>query len=449
LRARRPEGSVNPEHLAAILCDLRPPAGDLADLAAASAEMPTRCIRLNILALQTLNEVLPFPTRPVPWYPLAGRFLTTPDRPAGYTLFGTGVYYIQDGGSLLAVAAMDLQPGQLVCDLCASPGGKTTAVLDRLGASGAILANEAVHSRLPPLVLNLARHGGIRFAVSRMDPTALAARFAGQFDAVLVDAPCSGQSLMARGKQTAKAYTPGAVEHCAARQQRILDAAATLVRPGGYLVYSTCTFSWLENEQQVIDMTRRLEDWAIEPVECLAPWQSSQPAPQGCYRVWPHLDGAGGAFACRLRREGSSEGMPGRASTRLCRDAIPLDVGRWQVPALVRNSNDRSDAWPPDIPGMLLCEGMLGPQAAYRKGKTWFPAYALAMRRDGGFMPDRTVDVSERQAAAYLRGETIPSETTGWVVVTWESWPLGWARGSGRQLANHLPLSARITLPTR
>jgi len=427
---------------------LRPPEGTVKDLALASRRPSVRCVRLNLFGQKAFDAEPPFPTRPVPWLPVVGRFLVDPVRPSGHLLYAAGAYYIQDAGSLLAIAAMDIRPGQLICDVCASPGGKATAILDRLGRTGGLLANEAIRSRLAPLLLNLGRHGSGRFSVTGWDPETLSERLAGRFDAVLVDAPCSGQSLVGKGKQTSRAYAPRTMAHCAARQKRILRAAASLVRPGGYLVYSTCTFAWTENEQQVIDLTQYQEGWRIEPVEVLRPWQSPAPSPEGCYRLWPHLDDSAGAFACRLRRDTSAELDVASIRVRDRSSCIPVDVGRWRSPVVVRSTPTRTDAWSESTPPLLSSLDAHGPEVAYRKGKTWFPAYALATRREGDFSAYQTLDLSDRESAAYLRGEAIANATTGWVVVTWRSWPLGWAYGSGRQLANHLPISARIRVDT-
>jgi len=449
LSASRHESADLVPAIAAVLGPLRPPVGDLTGMAEACSVPSPKCIRLNLQRGSQHPVDLPFRTRPVPWFPHAGRWVTDSDRPGGHLLYGTGAYYVQDAGSLLAVAAMNPLPGDLICDLCASPGGKTVALLDQLGPTGGVLANETVRSRLPPLLLNLARHGGTRFGVANLDPEHLAERAAGRFDGVLVDAPCSGQSLVARGRQGARAYHQRTIRHCAARQRRILTAAARLVRPSGYMVYSTCTFSWAENEQQVMDFLDRNRDWSIEPLEALSRWQSPPPAPQGSYRLWPHLDGSAGAFACRLRHSGPGFGndSPNPVRGHFYENFLPLSVGRWESPVIVRCTSTRCEAWPEDIPALLPWIGASGPAVAFRRGKTWFPAYDLAMRRDGSFTPDRSVELNEEQAVAYLQGQPIEHCAIGWTVVRYKGWALGWGHGSGRRLANHLPVSARITRP--
>ena len=286
---------------------------------------------------------------PVDWYGLA--FLPTDDdaRPSRMLAYATGEFFLQDAGSLLALAAGDADRDDawwrpagrppLVCDLCAAPGGKATALVESLGDQGFLIANEPIRSRLPALRHNLARTGSDRYAVTCEDPEALAAKLPGQFDLVLVDAPCSGQALLVRGRQTEAAYSPSHVAHAAGRQRRILDAAVRLLRPGGGLVYSTCTFAPEENEDQVRRLIAtagllphpvdRLADYRSPPAVSvpLAPTSAKQspatepgpltaadglppvptasagdPPPEGCYRLWPQHHPTAGSFAAALRK---------------------------------------------------------------------------------------------------------------------------------------------------
>ncbi|MCA9206588.1 MAG: RsmB/NOP family class I SAM-dependent RNA methyltransferase, partial [Planctomycetales bacterium] len=230
---------------------------------------------------------------PIAWHP-RGRLVAKEARPPQTIAFAAGDYYIQDAGSLLASQLLKAAEGEVICDLCASPGGKSTAILEDIGDSGWLLANEAIRTRLPALEFNLARHGSPRFAVSQLDPDSLADRVGPIFDAVLVDAPCSGQTLVSRGKQSDASWSMRQVEHSAARQQRILTAAARLVRPGGRLVYSTCTFAVEENEARVEQFLAEHRGWSPFPCDELRRWQS--PLLESAYRLWPHRDGCAGAF---------------------------------------------------------------------------------------------------------------------------------------------------------
>jgi len=452
------------ERLGEILGPCRWSRSELTALAEGVLQTWPAAIRLNRLGRAIRPEHLPFALRAVDWFAgpafqLVGRdggvqADSAAQRPAACPLYGLGAYYIQDASSLLAVALLDVRPGEAVCDVCASPGGKATAILDALGDSGALVANEAVRSRVPALAFNLARWGATRFALTNEDPERLAERFGAVFDAVLVDAPCSGQGLLGRAKQTERAFRADTIEHCAARQRRILDASGRLVRPGGRLVYSTCTLSWQENEQQVLEfLDRWAGQWRLEPDERLGAWQAPEPAPAGCYRLFPHRHGCAPAFAARLVRVGRDEA--GRASIRQRQKRRRIvgpsseqvrffeQWGRWRGGVGLAHQGRSWYAWPEDFPERFS-QDATGPEAAFCKGRTWFAAYALAMRRDGRFEPHQRVELDEAQVRAYLKGGHVAGAVRGWAVASHRGLAAGWVRGDGRWLKNQLPKPARL-----
>lgn len=254
-----------------------------------------RCVRPRVPVDQ-----LPFDTHSVPWTE-RGRFLVdSAVRPGSYLSFAAGDFFIQDAASLLPIELMQLQPGQSVIDCCAAPGGKSAAVLDQFAGNGLLVSNEVIASRIDTLQLTLARTGYWNYLLTHHNVERLAESLAEQFDCVLVDAPCSGQSLVGRGKQSMSAFSEHQVAHSAARQQTILQSALQLVRPGGRLVYSTCTFAYAENEGIVAWLRERLPAWQPLQLEHLAQWQT--PGFPGCYRLWPHRDHCAGGFAAALVR---------------------------------------------------------------------------------------------------------------------------------------------------
>ncbi len=405
---------------------------------------------------------LPFPSEPVPWYRLAcrqcGPSEIKPSRLLGYA---AGDYYLQDAGSLLALAAIgadtsSLRGGLLIADLCASPGGKASALLEAIGDRGFLLANEPIRSRLPALAFNLARTGSDRYAISSCDPTELASRLGGVFDVVMVDAPCSGQALLSRRRQRASAMSEKQIRHSAARQNRILDAAVELLATGGRMVYSTCTFAEAENESQVQRLVQAKKVNHL-PVDRLKSYQSSRP---GCYRLWPHRHRCAGAFAALTEVIGGSLpatiNQSGRRPVERTRktsrrpakvpDELQQWFGPWDGSLRIHPIGSIIVGWPSDVPAWVEDLATWGPELAHRTGQTWKPAHAAALRR--GSVPWKLphVDVDTEVAIRFVAGQPIPCQGSGWQIVRHEDRPLGWVKSNGSVGKNHLPAAARMEL---
>jgi 16S rRNA C967 or C1407 C5-methylase (RsmB/RsmF family) len=443
-------------------------------------EYGSRCVRLHANKSQI---ALPFSSQPVPWFE-SGRFLDEASiRPAAFLNFAVADYYIQDAGSLLPLALLDVQGSDIICDLCAAPGGKASAIAERLNTDGALLANESIRSRLDVLRYALARTGNPTYATCSFDPEFLAERLANVFDAVLVDAPCSGQMLVSKNKRDDNAFSDHQIEHCALRQKRILHSAIRMLKPGGRLIYSTCTFAIQENESQIQWLIDSYPDhW--EPIEMkqLEPWAS--PLAKGCYRLWPHRDRCSGGFAAGLRltrelddqvgevriphnagattkskpfkRASHQSHGPSRAEQEKGKEARQVleELGSlnglqtvWQNGQIQGASLgvDQLQARAPDVtmqPSPLLIAS----------GNHFVPAQSLAMLDRRFFEPTRRVELSPAQAVSFMRGDVLPKTsqqqdiTGGWAVATWQDKSLGWFKSANNRWNNHLPPWARLNL---
>ncbi|KLU02629.1 16S rRNA (cytosine(967)-C(5))-methyltransferase [Rhodopirellula islandica] len=473
--ANRKPVALTAEQVSSAIDPIELPDAELEHLAAAMSQrhanvMRVRRDRAPTFRLQPSSSGSDSRTD-VPWYPLA---VSIPDgfHASRSIDFAAGEFYLQDAGSLLALAAAEAHTGslagQLVCDLCAAPGGKATGLLEAIGDDGFLLANEPIRSRIAPLAYNLSRTGSDRYAISCEDPDALAEKLPGVFDTILIDAPCSGQALLSRGRQSKGAVNESMVATNAARQQRILAAAHLLLRPGGTIVYSTCTFAVAENEDQVDWMTREL-GMQPSPVAALCDYQSS--LTECGYRVWPHRDGCAGAFAARVKKPGDVDASedsvefvedPWLLRRGVLQSEQPLDPACDEVlqsvlGAFPENSTDKdsgllrqrdwiAEAFCKGAPEWVKQAWTIGPEVAYRTGQTWKPSHACALRHvDDEFAKGAgRIDLDDAQAATYLSGGTIPTDRRGWQIVQHLGRPLGWVKADGRIGKNHLPTHARM-----
>ena len=238
---------------------------------------------------------LPFLGEPVPWEPL-GYYYDPEARPGLHTFHDAGVYYLQEASAMAPVVLLDPQPGEKILDLCAAPGGKTTQIAGRMMGKGLLVCNEINPKRARILSSNMERMGVSNGLTLNEHPANLAERFPSFFDRVLVDAPCSGEGMFRKEEAAVTDWSPETVEMCAQRQTEILHSAARMVKPGGRLVYSTCTFAPAEDELAVAKFLENHPEFSPESVE--APWFAA--GENGSHRMWPHKLLGEGHFAAVL-----------------------------------------------------------------------------------------------------------------------------------------------------
>ena len=311
---------------------------------------PPASLRLNALQAQT-RHVRPHLLQrgqSVPWCS-DGFALPESDASLGQTLeHAMGAYYVQAKAPMLAVEVLAPQPGERVLDLCAAPGGKATQIAARMQNSGLLLANELQRKRMPALVGNLERCGVANHVLTQAPGTMLARYFPNFFDRILVDAPCSGDGIVRKDQSMLTYWSPQDAQRLAQQQKGLLRAAYAMLRPGGTLVYSTCSLSLEENEEVLLGLLHRYrEDVAILPI----PEFEGTPLPDAlaaqfptefarCVRVWPHHHDTEGAFVARLSK---------RAPT-----PSPEDAPAWAVsttdPAAAESRHAIEGRWSGTLP---------------------------------------------------------------------------------------------------
>ena len=266
-----------------------------------SLERP-RAVALRFNPLKGEMPSLPFVGEPVPWEN-QGYYYAPDARPGLHPYHEAGVYYLQEASAMSAVALLDPQPGERVCDLCAAPGGKTTQIAGRMLGEGFLLCNEINPKRAKILSRNIERMAVANSLVTNEHPARLAEKYPGFFDRVLIDAPCSGEGMFRKEEAAVTDWSEETVAMCARRQAEILHSGAMLLKPGGRLVYSTCTFAPEENELCIETFLQSHPEFSWEAVD--APWFT--PVGTGAFRLWPHKLLGEGHFVAVLRKKAGEE----------------------------------------------------------------------------------------------------------------------------------------------
>ena len=405
-----------------------------------SLERP-RAVALRFNPLKGEAPSMDFVKAPVPWEPLG--FYYDPDsRPGLHVYHEAGVYYLQEASAMAPVALLDPRPGEKICDLCAAPGGKTTQIAGRMGGEGFLLCNEINPKRAKILSRNMERMAVSNALVTNEHPANLAKKYPGFFDRVLVDAPCSGEGMFRKEEAAVTDWSQETVEMCARRQAEILHSAAVLVRPGGRLVYSTCTFAPEEDEEAVANFLT--EHPEFEPVILEAPWFVT--APNGGHRMWPHKLLGEGHFAAVLKKTGGEEmdtDIPGGEKLPAQWTSFAKELGI-RLPAGKAVSFGQNLFWAPvDMPDIRKTKVMRpGLELGTVKKDRFEPAHALAL-----WLKDccntAHYGAESEEMKAYIHGDVVPSEKKGWCLVCADDYSIGWGKGDGRVLKNHYPKGLR------
>ena len=405
-----------------------------------SLERP-RAVALRFNPLKGEKPNLPFVQEPAPWEPM-GFYYDPQARPGLHPLHEAGVYYLQEASAMSAVALLDPQPGERICDLCAAPGGKSTQIAGRLMGEGFLLCNEINPKRAKILGQNIERMGVANALVTNEHPQRLADKYPGYFDRVLIDAPCSGEGMFRKEESAVTDWSQETVEMCARRQAEILHSGARLLKSGGRLVYSTCTFAPEENELAIENFLESHPEFVREAVD--APWFT--PAGEGAFRLWPHKLLGEGHFAAVLRKtQGEETDTPMLTGQRLPKEwdafarelEITLPAGKailfgsglyWVSPGM------------PDIQKIKVVRP--GLQLGEVKKNRFEPAHALALwlKTCRNF---QDFPAESPQIRNFMAGQVLPGSVKGWCLIAADGYTLGWGKGDGNQIKNHYPKGLR------
>ena len=384
-------------------------------------------------------------------------------RPGKHPYHEMGLYYIQEPSAMSAAALLAPKPGMRVLDLCAAPGGKSTQLATYLGDSGLLVSNEINTQRSRILSQNIERMGIKNAIVTNEDSFVLASHFPGFFNAIQVDAPCSGEGMFRKLPEAIEQWSIENVAICAARQKEILDNAAVMLKPGGVIVYSTCTFSKEENEDVIEYFLERHPDFTLEEME----------------RFWPHKVDGEGHFVAKLVRRGcvdtdlkadrktkknkNSKNRKNETKPVLTKENMKLlsefldetiseDMAAWIKNSRLVMFGEQLYRLPDmevDIKGLKVQRA--GLHIGEFKKQRFEPSHSLALAlklseaknvvkltwddpQTTGFFNGQSVMLSDEQTAECKKG---------WALVCVDGYPAGWGKVNGAQVKNHYPKGLR------
>ena len=439
-------------------------------LAALSKEANVHGIRRNAEKIEheTLSSALEGHITPLSYY--SDGFISDIEKIGHHPLHHAGAIYAQDPGAMAPLSAVAIKRGWWVADLCAAPGGKSTQIAAAVGDEGFVLSNEISASRVKALVSNIERMGVRNVLVTNTDTKTLSCSYGSVFDLVVADAPCSGEGMFRKYDYAQTEWSEELIPVCAARQKEILDNAAPMVKPGGYLLYSTCTFSVEENEENVDAFLSRHPEFTVLSVpdtlcavtdEGIAFDGARHPeALKKARRFYPHRSRGEGQFMCLMQKSVEDD--------RACMPRKPYEA----MEALTREETKLAERLLSDtleapleelLPDHILKKHR---DMLYLVGKNWsYPTHgayrcgvAVGTFQKGRIEPHhqyfsalgrffkRRIDLSldDPLLGAYLHGETIPTKVVGgYAVVSVCGAPIGGVKCSDGVAKNHYPKGLR------
>ena len=433
----------------------------------------------------------------VPWEK-DGLYYTGNDgcAPGKHPFHEAGVYYIQEPSAMAPAAYLEAAPGECVLDLCAAPGGKTTQIASYMQNQGLLVCNELYPARAKILSENVERMGIRNALVTNEAPQRLAEVFDGYFDRILVDAPCSGEGMFRKNEEACDEWSPANVQLCADRQDEILDCADRMLRPGGRLVYATCTFAPDENEGSIARFLERhsayriieikkydgmsagVSAWAYKDSSCDSTAaaheadydmgvrmdtdseKSSLDSLRHTVRLFPHLVRGEGHYLAVLQKQGEVpegyralpvNGLQKGMGAKDAKEFIQFQQESLQVD-LLENAQNRLLKFGEQL--YLMPEGMpsidklkvlrAGLHLGTLKKNRFEPSHALALalKKEEA---KRSLELgTEENARAYLGGMTLQHEgEKGWYLMTYNGYSIGWGKLAGQVVKNHYPKGLR------
>jgi NOL1/NOP2/sun family putative RNA methylase len=448
------------------------------------SEPPIIGLRVNTLKISAGDfvKISPFPLEPVPWSS-SGFIIPNGYQPGKHPYHAAGLYYLQEPSAMAVAELLAPEPGERVLELAAAPGGKATQLAALMKNEGILVANDLHPRRVWGLAENLERCGVRNVAILNETPENFIPLFVGFFDRVLLDAPCCGEGMFRRSENARSDWSENLVLSSSLRQYKILQTAAQLVRPGGILVYSTCTFSPEENESVIDKFLISHPEFELTPLPLLPGFScgrpdwvegSASPSLQHAIRIWPHKARAEGHFFAVLKKSRTTKrsktyhaicGMIPQKTYNVfrefCQENLAIQFGQQSI--------TQKGSYIYQVPENLPQLGKLkvihpGWWLGVFKKNRVEPAHALALGissqdvlRNYHIISSQATQDLLSKVVLYLRGEQLElddihilknisgerKDTKGWGLVCLDNYPLGWGKLVGNVVKNYYPRGLR------
>ncbi|VDN45855.1 SAM-dependent methyltransferase [Petrocella atlantisensis] len=419
-------------------------------------------LRVNALKVEDdFVDQMAFELEKIPWCN-QGYYYHEDERPGKDAYYMAGCYYIQEPSAMMVGTAVDAKPGDKIIDLCAAPGGKTTHIAAMMEHRGIIVSNDISPSRVRNLNKNIQISGIRNCIVTSEDPANLAKAWPGYFDKVLVDAPCSGEGMFRKDPKLIKSWEENGPDDFVPIQRSILASAHRLLKNGGTLTYSTCTFNMKENEHMIAEFLKEYPQYVLVELENILPVSIGFPIDgldeqfEKTKRLWPHLQEGEGHFVAKLLKKDVDIKTPISVFKPVisveAKDAFQgfiESIGYKPEAGILENMHQHVEKVffipkeAPETKGLRVFSSgwFLG---TYQK-KRFEPSQAFA----SALKPDQVknkiiLDHEDINVTRYLKGETLSIDVeNGWYLVCVDTYSLGWGKVVNHKLRNKIEASWR------
>jgi len=424
-------------------------------------------LRVNTskISAEDFEKISPFKLKKVPWTS-DGYYYEGTEKPAKHPYYFAGLYYLQEPSAMTPAELLPVEEGDRVLDVCAAPGGKSTKLAVKLDRRGILYSNDISNSRAQALLKNLEVFGIPNSVILSEDPVKLTGRFAEYFDKILIDAPCSGEGMFRKEPAVVRSWIEHGNGFYVNLQKQITKACLAMLKPGGLLLYSTCTFSPEEDENMILYMRSLCPELRVLNIPDLyggfaegMPEKASvnDPALRNCIRLFPHRLSGEGHFLALLQKGGkeasepSSVKRPGRGGSAQTAK-LPPEVTEFLTHTTYDFSGGSFSLRKDRLYFMPEGEGSLDGLRTLRSGlllgeiktKRFEPSQAFAMAlKEEEFRETVSLPLEDPRVLKYLKGETLDASDlisealSGWILVCVDHFPLGFAKANRGILKNH------------